>query len=71
MDYSMLLGIHNLEKELNNNALESYYNLKMTEHPPSSVPIPDQTHNSNTTAAIYNLSPSEQKSNKWNKVFSM
>lgn len=29
MDYSMLLGIHNLEKEKNNKAIEAYYEAKV------------------------------------------
>ncbi|CAF0920939.1 unnamed protein product [Brachionus calyciflorus] len=29
MDYSLLLGIHNLEKERNNNAIEAYYEAKI------------------------------------------
>lgn len=72
MDYSLLLGIHNLEKEQNNNALDSYYNLKMTEHPLVSFTMPDQSHNNNSaSAAMFNLSPNEYKANKYNKFFSI
>ena len=37
MDYSMLLGIHNLEKEKNNNAIEAYYEAKVIEPPPQTT----------------------------------
>lgn len=68
MDYSLLLGIHNLEKERNNNAIEAYYDLKITEHPPTTTA--EQPH-INAASAALNLSPNDQKSIKWNKVFSM
>lgn len=37
MDYSLLLGIHNLEKEKNNIAIEAYYEAKIIDPPPTTV----------------------------------
>jgi 1-phosphatidylinositol-4-phosphate 5-kinase len=43
MDYSMLLGIHNLEKERNNTAIEAYYEAKVGDPLPQAAQTA-QTH---------------------------
>ena len=51
MDYSMLLGIHNLEKEKNNNAIEAYYEAKIVDPPPQTTV---EAANSQTSPIILN-----------------
>ena len=56
MDYSLLLGIHNLDKEQNNTASEEYFNLKRNE------PLIKNAHDT---------SPSNKLNTKLDKVFKM
>jgi hypothetical protein len=68
MDYSLLLGIHNLEKEKNNKLIDAYFDLKLTEHPPTTTAEHPTTA---SAAAALGLSVNDQKTNKLNKVFNM
>ena len=53
MDYSLLLAIHNLEKEQNNSAIEAYYDAKLNEPPPTTEPVtPSTSHKRNSTKAF-------------------
>ena len=55
MDYSLLLGIHNLEKERNVNALDAYLDLRTHEQQQQQQHQPT-TENTNTACEV-NLSP--------------
>ena len=66
MDYSLLLGIHNLEKEKNNSAIEAYFDAKLSDPPPTTnaehVPF---------TSTQPGLTPINKQVNKLDKVFNM
>jgi 1-phosphatidylinositol-4-phosphate 5-kinase len=57
MDYSLLVGIHNLEREKNNSAIEAYFDAKLQE------PMP--------TKATEGLTPIVKSVQKYDKVFNM
>ena len=57
MDYSMLLGIHNLEKERVNTAIEAYYEKKVGDALP-------QTNANNTQQSASNVERTNSTSNE-------
>jgi 1-phosphatidylinositol-4-phosphate 5-kinase len=85
MDYSMLLGIHNLEKERINTAIEAYYDAKLgdplpsTSAPSSANPNTSEHVQPSTSSQIYvtptspqqNRSSISHKQNSWENVFNV
>ena len=65
MDYSLLLGIHNLEKERNNSAIEAYFDAKSTDPPLTKA---TETAPNNTNPG---LTPIVKSVNKLDKAFNM
>lgn len=62
MDYSLLLGIHNLEKEKVNSAIEAYYDARIGD--------PIQTNSTPSTSAASNYDAS-RANKKWENIFTI
>ncbi len=60
MDYSLLLGIHNLEKEHVDSAIEAYFDAKLIDPPPTI-----------TVEQTGMQSPNVKSNSKYDKVFNM
>jgi hypothetical protein len=70
MDYSLLLGIHNLEKERNNQAIEAFFDAKLSD------PLSNKVSENANGGASSHPGPSQQTPiiktvNKFDKVFNM